>query len=225
MHYDATTIEPLLWYTVPAAGLGREKFLLKIREAKEYEFAGVCVPACSIGDAAELLHPSGLPVCAAISSPLAGQSSAVKLRCCGDAIAAGADVLQIALNPALENLQAAGEDLLPCVELAQQAGKRVSVILFAALLGDRLPDAAALLKSMQIDSVILDPVYGTVSTPELVRKTTKLLPEVSLIASGAATAQTAADLLDAGAGGILSDKPFHILTGFEADEERVCMCK
>lgn len=224
MNSDAMTMEQSLWYAVPAAGLSRGRLLVRIEEAANYSFAGVCVPACVAKEAKTLLHAQQT-LCVAVGAPLAGERSAVKLRKTQQALLDGADVLHLALNPALlaEDPDGALADIRPCVELVHAAGKQAAVILFASLLRDLQP-AAQLVQAVRADLAVLDPVHGNVSTPQLVQKTAALLPNIPVIASGAAGRETADALLCAGAAGILTAKPFHILTGFDTMEEGVCMC-
>jgi deoxyribose-phosphate aldolase len=67
-------------------------------EAKQYKFAAVCVNPCRVAYAASLLAGSGVKVASVIGFPLGAATPLVKAFECRDALANGADELDMVIN-------------------------------------------------------------------------------------------------------------------------------
>jgi deoxyribose-phosphate aldolase len=67
-------------------------------EARRYRFAAVCVNPCWIAFARERLQGSGVKVATVIGFPLGASTTATKAFEAGDAVAAGADELDMVIN-------------------------------------------------------------------------------------------------------------------------------
>jgi deoxyribose-phosphate aldolase len=68
------------------------------READRYHFATVCVLPCWVQRAAELLRTSDVRVCTVVSFPLGADSTRAKIAAAEEAVAQGADELDVVMN-------------------------------------------------------------------------------------------------------------------------------
>ncbi len=106
-------------------------------EARRYRFAAVCVNPCWIPLARERLRGSGVRVATVIGFPLGANTPATKAFEARDAVAAGADELDMVINVgALKdgNDELVGKDVAGVVEAA--AGRPVKVIIETSALTD-----------------------------------------------------------------------------------------
>jgi deoxyribose-phosphate aldolase len=72
------------------------------REAAKYHFAAVCVFPYFVPQAADLLRRADVKVCSVISFPFGAESARVKVVAAEDAVARGADEIDVVINlPAL----------------------------------------------------------------------------------------------------------------------------
>ena len=124
-------------HTLLKADANKEQILSLIDEAKKYEFASVCVNPTWVTTAAELLKDSSVKVCTVIGFPLGATTSAVKAFEAKDAIANGADEVDMVINiGALKsrNLKLVEDDIKAVVEASGR--KLVKVIIETCLLTD-----------------------------------------------------------------------------------------
>lgn len=108
-----------------------------LAEAKEYDFASVCVNPTWVARAAEVLKGSDVKVCTVVGFPLGANTPAVKAFETKDAVANGADEIDMVINVgALKsgNLELVEEDIRAVVEAS--GDKLVKVIIEACLLTD-----------------------------------------------------------------------------------------
>lgn len=108
-----------------------------LAEAKEYDFASVCVNPTWVARAAEVLKGSDVKVCTVVGFPLGANTPAVKAFETKDAVANGADEIDMVINVgALKsgNLELVEEDIRAVVEAS--GNKLVKVIIEACLLTD-----------------------------------------------------------------------------------------
>lgn len=106
-------------------------------EAKEYQFASVCVNPCHVALAKELLAGSPVKVCTVIGFPLGANTTAVKAAEVLDAMKNGCDEFDMVINVgALKDgrLDVVEEDIRGVVKAAD--GHCVKVILETGLLTD-----------------------------------------------------------------------------------------
>lgn len=106
-----------------------------LAEAKEYDFASVCVNPTWVNYSAKALADSDVKVCTVVGFPLGATTPAVKAFETKDAIANGADEIDMVINiGALKsgNFDLVEEDIRAVVEAAN--GKLVKVIIEACLL-------------------------------------------------------------------------------------------
>lgn len=108
-----------------------------LAEAKEYDFASVCVNPTWVARTAEVLKGSDVKVCTVVGFPLGANTPAVKAFETKDAVANGADEIDMVINVgALKsgNLELVEEDIRAVVEAS--GDKLVKVIIEACLLTD-----------------------------------------------------------------------------------------
>jgi len=106
-------------------------------EAKQHQFAAVCVNPTWVRRAAQLLAGTGVKVCTVIGFPLGATTPAAKAAETRDAVAGGAAEVDMVLNiGALKSgeLELVRQDIAAVVEAA--GGALVKVILETGLLSD-----------------------------------------------------------------------------------------
>lgn len=104
-------------------------------EAMEYGFASVCINPCHVAYCADYLKDSDVNVCTVIGFPLGANTSAVKAFETKDAIANGADEIDMVMNIGAlkdKNYDLVRDDVKAVVEAAN--GTLVKVILETCLL-------------------------------------------------------------------------------------------
>ncbi|CAN2924098.1 deoxyribose-phosphate aldolase [Streptococcus dysgalactiae] len=124
-------------HTLLKADSVQSQFDQLIDEAKTYDFASVCVNPCWVAYAAEALKDSDVKVCTVVGFPLGATTSATKAFETKDAIANGADEIDMVINIGLLKQgddQAVEDDIRAVVEAS--GDKLVKVIIEACLLTD-----------------------------------------------------------------------------------------
>ncbi|HHV61640.1 MAG TPA: deoxyribose-phosphate aldolase [Firmicutes bacterium] len=107
------------------------------QEAKDYGFASVCVNPFYVALASESLRGSGIKVCTVIGFPLGSTTTITKVIEARDAVANGADELDMVMNLAAFKSgkdELVKQDIRAVVEAA--AGRIVKVIIETGLLTD-----------------------------------------------------------------------------------------
>ena len=193
-----------------------------LSEAKEYDFASVCVNPTWVSLAAESLKDSDVKVCTVIGFPLGANTSAVKAFETEDAIANGADEIDMVINiGALK----AGNDALVLDDIKTvvdaSGDKLVKVIIEACLLtDDEKVRACQLSKEAGADYVKTSTGFSTggatVADVALMRKTVG--PDMGVKASGGARSyEDAIAFIEAGASRIGASSGVAIMNGAQAD--------
>ena len=193
-----------------------------LSEAKEYDFASVCVNPTWVSLAAESLKDSDVKVCTVIGFPLGANTSAVKAFETEDAIANGADEIDMVINVGALK---AGNDALVLDDIKAvvdaSGDKLVKVIIEACLLtDDEKVRACQLSKEAGADyvktSTGFSPGGATVADVALMRKTVG--PDMGVKASGGARSyEDAIAFIEAGASRIGASSGVAILNGAQAD--------
>ena len=193
-----------------------------LSEAKEYDFASVCVNPTWVSLAADSLKDSDVKVCTVIGFPLGANTSAVKAFETEDAIANGADEIDMVINiGALK----AGNDALVLDDIKAvvdaSGDKLVKVIIEACLLTDEEKvRACQLSKEAGADYVKTSTGFSTggatVADVALMRKTVG--PDMGVKASGGARSyEDAIAFIEAGASRIGASSGVAIMNGAQAD--------
>ncbi len=193
-----------------------------LSEAKEYDFASVCVNPTWVSLAAESLKDSDVKVCTVIGFPLGANTSAVKAFETEDAIANGADEIDMVIN--IGALKAGNDALiLDDIKAVVDASgdKLVKVIIEACLLtDDEKVRACQLSKEAGADYVKTSTGFSTggatVADVALMRKTVG--PDMGVKASGGARSyEDAIAFIEAGASRIGASSGVAIMNGAQAD--------
>jgi deoxyribose-phosphate aldolase len=174
-------------------------------EAKEYHFASVCVNPAHVRQAAELLGGSDVKVCTVIGFPLGANTSIVKAFETRDAIANGAEEVDMVIN--VGALKAGDYDLvsrdIEAVVDAAAGQALTKVIIETCLLNDQEKiKVCQLAKNAGADFVKTSTGFNkggaTVEDIALMRKTVG--PEMGVKASGGVRdRQSAEQMVKAGA--------------------------
>ena len=193
-----------------------------LSEAKEYDFASVCVNPTWVSLAAESLKDTDVKVCTVIGFPLGANTSAVKAFETKDAIANGADEIDMVINVGALK---AGNDafVLDDIKAVVDASgdKLVKVIIEACLLtDDEKVRACQLSKEAGADYVKTSTGFSTggatVADVALMRKTVG--PDMGVKASGGARSyEDAIAFIEAGASRIGASSGVAIMNGAQAD--------
>jgi deoxyribose-phosphate aldolase len=190
MPHSASSIASLIDHTLLRPEATRVDILQLCREAREYEFASVCVNPYWVPLAAAELAASQVKVCTVVGFPLGATSTEAKVAETEAALAAAAQEIDMVQNiGALRggDRQAVQQDIEAVVMVAHRAGAIVKVILETALLDDDQKTAACLLaKAAGADFVKTSTGFGpsgaTVHDVELMRRTVG--PVMGVKASG-----------------------------------------
>ncbi|ABP90051.1 deoxyribose-phosphate aldolase [Streptococcus suis] len=193
-----------------------------LAEAKEYDFASVCVNPTWVALAAESLKDSDVKVCTVIGFPLGANTPAVKAFETKDAISNGADEIDVVINiGALKtgNYDLVLEDIKAVV--AASGDKLVKVIIEACLLtDDEKVKGCQLSQEAGADYVKTSTGFSTggatVADVALMRKTVG--PDMGVKASGGARSyEDAIAFIEAGASRIGASSGVAIMNGAQAD--------
>ncbi|HEM3176929.1 TPA: deoxyribose-phosphate aldolase [Streptococcus suis] len=193
-----------------------------IEEAKEYDFASVCINPTWVAFAAKELTDTDVKVCTVIGFPLGANTSAVKAFETKDAIANGADEIDMVINVgALKS----GNDALVLDDIKAvvdaSGDKLVKVIIETCLLtDDEKVRACQLSKEAGADFVKTSTGFSTggatVADVALMRKTVG--PDMGVKASGGARSyEDAIAFIEAGASRIGASSGVAIMNGAQAD--------
>ena len=131
-------------HTVLKADTSRDTIRRFCEEAREYHFASVCVNPCHVAYVTELLAGSGVKTSTVVGFPLGANTTAIKAAEAREAVANGADEVDMVLNiGALKDgdLAYVLEDIRGVVEAAHPKAL-VKVILETCLLTDEEKVAA-----------------------------------------------------------------------------------
>ncbi|NQP32849.1 deoxyribose-phosphate aldolase [Streptococcus suis] len=193
-----------------------------LSEAKEYDFASVCVNPTWVSLAAESLKDSDVKVCTVIGFPLGANTSAVKAFETKDAIANGADEIDMVINVGALK---AGNDALVLDDIKAvvdaSGDKLVKVIIETCLLtDDEKVRACQLSKEAGADYVKTSTGFSTggatVADVALMRKTVG--PDMGVKASGGARSyEDAIAFINAGATRIGASSGVAIMNGAVED--------
>lgn len=132
-------------------------------EAIEYGFASVCINPCHVAYCADYLKDSDVNICTVIGFPLGANTSAVKAFETKDAIANGADEIDMVMNIGAlkdKNYDLVRDDVKAVVEAAN--GTLVKVILETCLLTeDEIKKACELCVEAKADYVKTSTGFST----------------------------------------------------------------
>jgi len=201
-----TGIAQYIDHTLLKPDATRQQITKLCNEAREYQFASVCVNPCNVQSCTDLLRGTSVLVCSVIGFPLGATMPEVKAYESERAIWDGATELDMVINiGALRG----GDDALvlrdieAVVHVAHRSRALVKVIIEAALLtDDEKVKACTLAKAAQADYVKTSTGFGpggaTLQDVELMRRTVG--PDMGVKAAGGIRDyETAEKMIAAGA--------------------------
>ncbi|MCQ8259983.1 deoxyribose-phosphate aldolase [Streptococcus suis] len=209
-------------HTILKPETSKEQVAQILAEAKEYDFASVCVNPTWVTYAAQELKDSDVKVCTVIGFPLGANTPAVKAFETKDAIANGADEIDMVINIGAlkdKNYDLVLEDIKAVVEAS--GDKLVKVIIETCLLTDEEKEKACeLSKEAGADFVKTSTGFSTggatVADVALMRKTVG--PDMGVKASGGARSyEDAIAFIEAGASRIGASSGVAIMKGEKSD--------
>ena len=210
-------------HTILKADAPKSKVQQIIDEAKKYDFMSVCINPTWVSYASQELKDSDVKVCTVIGFPLGASTSAVKAFEAKDAIANGADEIDMVINiGALKsrNLKLVEDDIKAVVEAS--GSKLVKVIIETCLLTDEEKvEACQLAKLAGADFVKTSTGFSTggatIEDIELMREAVG--PIMGVKASGGArTLEAAKAFIKAGATRIGTSSGVAIMKGQESHD-------
>ena len=182
----------------------REQIRAVCEEAKQYHFASVCVNPCWVPLIAEELKGSGVSVCCVIGFPLGASLSSVKAFEAREAVAAGAQEIDMVINIGAVksgDWELVKEDIA-AVNAAKGTAKLKVIIETCLLTDEEKVRVCQIAKEVGADFVKTSTGFSTggatVHDVELMRKTVG--PEMGVKASGGVrTLADALAMIEAGA--------------------------
>ncbi|HEM5997074.1 TPA: deoxyribose-phosphate aldolase [Streptococcus suis] len=209
-------------HTVLKPETTKEQVAKVLEEAKEYDFASVCINPTWVSFAAEGLKGTDVKVCTVIGFPLGANTPAVKAFETKDAIENGADEIDMVINIGAlkdKNYDLVLEDIKAVVEAS--GDKLVKVIIETCLLTDEEKvKACEISKEAGADFVKTSTGFSTggatVEDVALMRKTVG--PDMGVKASGGARSyEDAIAFIEAGASRIGASSGVAIMKGEKSD--------
>lgn len=194
-------------------------------EAKEFQFASVCINPTWVKRAAANLRGTGVVTCTVIGFPLGATTTAIKAMEARRALREGAREVDMVLNVgALKSgdFEAVRHDIAQVAEAAHEVGGLCKVILETALLTDEEKVvASSLAKDAKADFVKTSTGFGsggaTVYDVALMRETVG--PDMGVKASGGVrTVEDVEDMIAAGASRIGASAGVQIVSGDQGDK-------
>ncbi len=182
----------------------REQIRAVCNEAKQYHFASVCVNSCWVPLIAEELKGSGVSVCCVIGFPLGASLSSVKAFEAREAVAAGAQEIDMVIN--VGAVKSGGWELvredIAAVNAAKGTAKLKVIIETCLLTDEEKVRVCQIAKEAGADFVKTSTGFSTggatVHDVELMRRTVG--PEMGVKASGGIrTLADALAMIEAGA--------------------------
>ncbi|MDT2660742.1 deoxyribose-phosphate aldolase [Enterococcus hulanensis] len=210
-------------HTLLKANAQEEQIEKLCYEAQVHKFKSVCVNPCWISKCKELLKDSDVLVCTVIGFPLGASTKEVKLFEAKDAIAKGADELDMVINiGALKDkkFECVEEEIKALAEVAHNADKVLKVIIETCLLTDsEKSKVSKLALSAGADFVKTSTGFSTggatVSDVKLMRKAVD--SSIGVKASGGVkSAETAQQMIAAGATRLGTSSGIEIVAGKSA---------
>ncbi|MDO5297669.1 MAG: deoxyribose-phosphate aldolase [bacterium] len=211
-------VADMIDHTLLKADATRDDILKLCAEARENRFASVCVNPGWVSTAADALRGSGVKVCTVIGFPLGATTSFTKANETRDAIANGADEVDLVINiGALKNHQdeLVENDIREVVHAA--GGRLVKAIIEAAMLSDEeVVRSCRLARNAGVDFVKTSTGFGpggaTAHHVALMRQTVGR--NIGVKASGGIRDfETAAEMIKAGATRIGASASIKIMKG------------
>ncbi len=146
--------------------IAKEADIIKIcDEAKEYNFASVCVNPCNVKLVAEQLKSSDVKVCSVIAFPFGANSTEIKVAEAKQAIADGANEIDMVINVGklLENdLAYTEQDICQITKACHDGGAILKVIVETCYLEEEhIKAICEIIEKCKADFIKTSTGYGT----------------------------------------------------------------
>lgn len=219
----ATNIAKYIDHTLLKADAKKEQIETLCQEAKEYNFASVCVNPTWVGLASEMLNGTGVDVCTVIGFPLGANTPETKAFETKNAIENGATEVDMVINiGALKsgNIELVEKDIRAVVEAAKGKALTKVIIETSLLTDEEKVTACELSVKAGADFVKTSTGFSTGgATVEDIRLMRKVVgPEIGVKASGGVrNAEDANNMIEAGATRIGASSGIAIVKGLTSD--------
>ncbi|WP_078379646.1 deoxyribose-phosphate aldolase [Sutcliffiella halmapala] len=220
-----TNIGELIDHTLLKADATKEAVVTLCQEAKEYNFASVCVNPTWVKTSAELLEGTNVKVCTVIGFPLGASTPEVKAFETTNAIENGATEVDMVINiSALKDgdNELVERDIRAVVDAAKGKALTKVIIETCLLTEEEKVRACEIAVKAGTDFVKTSTGFSTggatVADIALMRKTVG--PDIGVKASGGVRdAQGAKEMIEAGATRIGASSGIAIVNGLTADSD------
>ncbi|TKC19962.1 deoxyribose-phosphate aldolase [Robertmurraya kyonggiensis] len=219
----ATNIAKYIDHTLLKADAKKDQIETLCQEAKEYNFASVCVNPTWVGLASEMLNGTGVDVCTVIGFPLGANTPETKAFETKNAIENGATEVDMVINiGALKsgNIELVEKDIRAVVEAAKGKALTKVIIETSLLTDEEKVTACELSVKAGADFVKTSTGFSTGgATVEDIRLMRKVVgPEIGVKASGGVrNAEDANNMIEAGATRIGASSGIAIVKGLTSD--------
>ncbi|RTR35325.1 deoxyribose-phosphate aldolase [Robertmurraya yapensis] len=219
----ATNIAKYIDHTLLKADAKKEQIETLCQEAKEFNFASVCVNPTWVGLASEMLNGTGVDVCTVIGFPLGANTPETKAFETKNAIENGATEVDMVINiGALKsgNIELVEKDIRAVVEAAKGKALTKVIIETSLLTDEEKVTACELSVKAGADFVKTSTGFSTGgATVEDIRLMRKVVgPEIGVKASGGVrNAEDANNMIEAGATRIGASSGIAIVKGLTSD--------
>ncbi|WP_449620608.1 deoxyribose-phosphate aldolase [Robertmurraya sp. Marseille-Q9965] len=219
----ATNIAKYIDHTLLKADAKKDQIETLCQEAKEYNFASVCVNPTWVGLASEMLKGTGVDVCTVIGFPLGANTPETKAFETKNAIENGATEVDMVINiGALKsgNIELVEKDIRAVVEAAKGKALTKVIIETSLLTEDEKVTACELSVKAGADFVKTSTGFSTGgATVEDIRLMRNVVgPEIGVKASGGVrNAEDANNMIEAGATRIGASSGIAIVKGLTSD--------
>lgn len=219
----ATNIAKYIDHTLLKADAKKDQIETLCQEAKEYNFASVCVNPTWVGLASEMLNGTGVDVCTVIGFPLGANTPETKAFETKNAIENGATEVDMVINiGALKsgNIELVEKDIRAVVEAAKGKALTKVIIETTLLTDEEKVTACELSVKAGADFVKTSTGFSTGgATVEDIRLMRKVVgPEIGVKASGGVrNAEDANNMIEAGATRIGASSGIAIVKGLTSD--------
>lgn len=211
-------------HTLLKANATKEQIVKLCREAREYDFASVCVNSCWVATCKKELEGTDVKVCTVIGFPLGAMHTVAKAYEVKEALADGADEFDTVINVGqlkAGNIDYVTDDIAAVVKAAN--GRTVKVIIETCLLTDE-EKIEACRCSIQAGATFVKTSTGFSTggaTPEDVKLMYDTVHESGLkvkASGGIRTYEDAVKMIEAGADRLGCSAGIRIMKGYEASK-------
>ncbi|MBD8069201.1 deoxyribose-phosphate aldolase [Bacillus sp. PS06] len=222
---NPTEIAKTIDHTALKADTTKDQIVELCKEAKEYQFASVCVNPTWVATAAELLNGTDVKVCTVIGFPLGANTPETKAFETKDAIAKGATEVDMVINIGAlkdKNDELVERDIRAVVEAAKGQALTKVIIETSLLTEEEKVRACEIAVKAGTDYVKTSTGFSTggatIEDIQLMRKTVG--PDIGVKASGGVRdTKGAEDMIEAGATRIGASAGVAIVNGLTGSSD------